>query len=233
MPETPPQIKYLVFDFDGTLADSFDAVCRIGLRLAREAGVSPDKPIRPEDFREMTAREIMRELQIPLSKLPGWLHRVRAELKAEVPRLRPFPGIPETVRDLVAAGMVPAVLSSNSAENINAFLRYHGLAREFAHIHTSSRLFGKGRSLKRLLHRQGFPAEETVYAGDEVRDVEAAREAGVRSVAVSWGFNARDLLAAHRPDFLLDEPRQLLDLVGPPIQRAKPSSSDGYGNTQR
>ncbi len=212
MPLSPP-IKNLVFDFDGTLADSFDAVCRIGMRLAREVGVSAESPPVPEALRGKSTREVIRELGIPLRSLPGWVNRVRTELKAEVPNLRPFPGVPEALHTLRERGVVLAIMSSNSRENITAFLKNHDLDGVFAGLHTSSHLFGKSRSLRQLLRKTGMHPKETAYAGDEVRDIEAARKAELRAVAVSWGFNSRELLARHHPDFLVDRPRQLHETI--------------------
>jgi len=50
---------------------------------------------------------------------------------------------------------------------------------------------------------------EVAYVGDEVRDVEAAREVGVTSIAVSWGYAERAALTALEPSYLVNEPLEL------------------------
>lgn len=74
-------------------------------------------------------------------------------------------------------------------------------------------MFGKPRALRRLIQRAQLNADAVYYIGDEVRDVTAASEAGVRSIAVSWGYAARDALVAHEPDHVVDRPGQLVSLL--------------------
>jgi phosphoglycolate phosphatase-like HAD superfamily hydrolase len=59
-----------------------------------------------------------------------------------------------------------------------------------------------------------LPARDVVYVGDEVRDIEAGRQAGVAVAAMTWGFNDRALLARHCPDYLVERPEELLQLLG-------------------
>ncbi|MGA1474197.1 MAG: HAD hydrolase-like protein [Prochlorothrix sp.] len=74
-------------------------------------------------------------------------------------------------------------------------------------------ILGKQRVLKRLVRRQGWAAEQVCYVGDEVRDVEAARGAGVRSIAVTWGFNTTAVLNRANPDYLIDHPAELIEIA--------------------
>jgi phosphoglycolate phosphatase len=70
-------------------------------------------------------------------------------------------------------------------------------------------LFGKGRLIAKCLDLHQLVLDETVYVGDEVRDIQAARFAGIRPISVTWGFNSREALAAAQPDWLVDEPDAL------------------------
>jgi phosphoglycolate phosphatase len=52
-----------------------------------------------------------------------------------------------------------------------------------------------------------------IYVGDETRDIEAARKIQIQVIAVSWGFNSREVLAEQKPDFLISHPSQLIEVV--------------------
>ena len=82
-----------------------------------------------------------------------------------------------------------SILSSNARENIVACLRANGVAGLFETVLGYRRLFGKGDGIRRFLKGRIKPGERAVYVGDEVRDIVAARKAGVEVAAVTWGYN--------------------------------------------
>jgi HAD superfamily hydrolase (TIGR01549 family) len=111
------------------------------------------------------------------------------------------------------AGCRMSVLSSNSRDNILACLEANGVASHFESVIGYRRLFGKGEGIRRFLKDRALAGERVVYVGDEVRDIVAARKAGVEVAAVSWGNNTRALLTAHAPDYVIERPQQLLTLL--------------------
>jgi len=72
------------------------------------------------------------------------------------------------------------------------------------------RLFGKGRAIRRLLKKEGIEPTQFLYIGDEVRDVEAARQAGVDIAAVGWGFHTLEQLSQESPTYLWSCPGDVL-----------------------
>jgi len=87
------------------------------------------------------------------------------------------------------------------------------LEEYFISVAGGGTLFRKGKLIVRCLEQRQFLPHQTIYVGDEVRDIDAARFAGVRPVSVSWGFNSRAALAAAEPDWLIDDPTQLLAIA--------------------
>ena len=104
------------------------------------------------------------------------------------------------------------VLTSNSKENVEKYLKKRKIT-EIKFVYSNSNLWGKSKSLEKIIKEQKLNPDETMYVGDEVRDIEAAKNAGVKSCAVTWGFQDKELLATVGPDFLIEKPRQLLDLL--------------------
>ena len=67
------------------------------------------------------------------------------------------------------------------------------------------------------MNRQKNSSKPYYYIGDEVRDIEAAKEAGINSVAVTWGFSDLAQLKKAKPFALITKPEQLLDIINKPI----------------
>lgn len=202
--------RVYIFDFDGTLADTFAVGVAIFNQLAEEFGF---RPVREEELaqtRKMTAREVIIAHGISKTALPRIAARGLAMLHKRMNEVAPFAGIPEVLRELHKRGHRLGILTSNSAENVNLFLERNQL-NFFDFIQTSSRLFGKARELRALLKKHHLPREHTLYIGDECRDIEAAHKAKIRVIGVSWGFNSPDSLAALNPLALIDTPKRLLE----------------------
>lgn len=207
----------LVFDFDGTLADTMTAYGQAWNEVAAEYGLTPITHDDIMALRHKNAGEIMRHLGLSRLKLPLVANRMRKELNKNIGRLREFPGIREVLAELKGQERRLGILTSNSRENVSAFLRNRDLPG-FDFIYSGSRIFGKSRLLKRLMTTHGLRAEETAYVCDEVRDIEAARRAQMQVLAVSWGFNSEDILLRYRPDALLRSPADLLEILEPSTQ---------------
>ncbi|HEX5744382.1 MAG TPA: HAD hydrolase-like protein [Candidatus Saccharimonadales bacterium] len=210
MSEAPRHINAAIHDFDGTLADSgavnLEAMAQV---LGRDAFTAEEV----EDIRRLTTLQGMQMLGIRKWQLPRLLLRGQRIVAQNMHRVDVFEGIPEAIGELDAEGYSQYVLSTNSAENIRTLLDRHDLTASMRDIHGGAGMFGKARRLTNLIKREGLLAEHCVYVGDEGRDVEAARKAGVQCVAVAWGFQDAKTLAAHEPDALVTSPAELADAI--------------------
>jgi phosphoglycolate phosphatase len=200
--------RLIVWDFDGTLADTLALALATYNALAARHGF-----VRIEDVaavRGLSARAFLRRHGIRLVQVPLLLKQYHAATRSQMGSVRLFEGVPDLLRSLKAAGCLLGVLSSNSAENIGACLRVNGVADLFAFVVGYPRLFGKARALRRLLRRQALAPQQVLYVGDEERDVQAARQAGVDAAAVTWGFHPTERLAQQAPTFLWSCPSDVL-----------------------
>jgi phosphoglycolate phosphatase len=206
-------LKSVVFDFDGTIADSLAASLAIGNRLALEYGMEPVTQEKFERWQHLSAKEILRELNISMFRLPGMLKRFKAEVRGEVDRFPMVPGMREAIFALWDKDYVLGVVTSNSAENVRKFLVQQGIEHLFEFVESCPRLMGKERVLKRLSREYGLDLGKMLYVGDETRDIDAAQKIQVKAVAVSWGFNSVQALASHHPDYLIDRPQELIEIA--------------------
>lgn len=201
-------ITTLIFDFDGTIAATLELHRQIYNQLARKYQrdeiQSSDIPL----LRNLGMRDFLQKMKIPLRQLPALILEAQ-RLAHNYPLSEPIPGLPAVIQTLSRSHTL-GIVTSNTAEHCQAFLRYHQLAEFFAFVQAERDLFGKDHKLKKLLKTRKLRAAETVYIGDEVRDIEAAKKVPLKSVGVGWGFNSTTVLQKAQPDVLVTSPQELL-----------------------
>lgn len=205
--------KVIIFDFDGTIADTVDALVTIANRLAVEFGYIQ---ITPEDLallRNFTSREIIKYSGVSVFKIPFLLKKVKGELKAKISELKPIAGISEVLVALHSQGYTLGIITSNSPENVAAFLSNNQLNHLFEFIHSGVTIFGKTTIINNLLKQRKLQPEAVIYVGDETRDIEASKKANIKVIAVTWGFNSPEALAKQDPYILINHPPELLEVI--------------------
>jgi phosphoglycolate phosphatase len=136
--------KTLIFDFDGTLADSFELVVDIAHDLS---GVPRQTEAQIARLRRLPLIKATRELGIPVHKLPVMLVKGRQMMHERMNEVHPFPGVADAVRDLKEAGFHMLVTSSNSGQNVRTFLRANNLEQYFDGVYGGASIISKvGRS---------------------------------------------------------------------------------------
>src|SRR5262245_53096705 len=200
----------IVFDFDGTLADSWASAVEIFKRIGPGLGLKPIAD--PEAVRSLPTKEFLKTIGVSFWKLPKVVRAYQAAAAEDAHALKLFPAWPGVLETLAARGHRLGVLSSNREDSIRACLRTNGVERYFAFVVGYPKLFGKARALRRILKQERVGRDRVLYVGDEVRDVTAAKKARVAVAAVSWGFHAEALLRAEGPDAVLAEPGELVGL---------------------
>lgn len=203
----------VLFDFDGTLADSLEAARRAYDAWAARGGLPTLGEESLPTLRAMSMGELVSYLRLPLSKLPSAMAHVRKVLRSQMATIAVAPGMKALLADLHRHGIPLAVVSSNDVENIRRFLALHEI-EGVADLRCAG-LFGKDRVLRASCRRLGIRPERALYVGDEVRDVRCARKAGCAVASVTWGFNDRRSLLAASPDHVVDSPRELRALCLP------------------
>ena len=205
--------KVIIFDFDGTIADTVDALVSIANHLALEFGYAQITPEELTILRNLTSIEIFKYSGIPLFKIPFLLKKVKGELRNRIAELKPIPGIEDALGELKNNGSRLGIITSNSKGNVKEFLKINNLDHFFEFIHTGVTIFGKTTIINNVLRQKQLKTEEVIYVGDETRDIEASKKAHIKVIGVTWGFNSEEALAKKNPDFLIHHPRELVDIV--------------------
>lgn len=206
-------VTTILFDFDGTIADSFDAVLQITNRLAKEFGYEPAGPEEVERLQNLSSREILKQSKIPMLKLPLLLRRLKTEMNREIEHLQPIAGMYDALTQLQQQGYRLGIVTSNTRDNVSVFLNKHDMESLFEYVQSGVALFGKGRSIRRVLRQQQLAPNRVIYVGDETRDIEAAKAISIKVIAVGWGFNSSRALAEQHPDALVRAPHELVEAI--------------------
>jgi phosphoglycolate phosphatase len=202
----------VIFDLDGTLADSFPWFLRVVNDIARKYAFKPIANDDIEPLRRAGTREILKRLEVPFWKLPAIAAHARALKREQLGLIALFPGTDAMLRSLSGAGLTLALVSSDNEQNAR---RQLGASAEyFSHFACGASLFGKAAKFKSIVRRAGAAPAQAISIGDEVRDIEAARAVGIACGAVAWGYAAPEALAAHAPDMMFSEMTDLERLIG-------------------
>lgn len=207
-------MKYrsLVFDFDGTIADTLGETRKIYNQLAPEYGIREVDAHEIFELRHLSLKEILGKLQIPKHRLHSIISRGTGMMRKNIDRLELIAGMKETLTELRSQTENFGILTSNTTANVDIFLQNHGIRELFDFISSTSKLTGKSRHLRAIRRTFSLEHSEMIYIGDELRDVKAAQKAGIPHAAVSWGFNSRESLAEAKPTYLFDHPKELFQI---------------------
>ena len=205
--------RLAIFDFDGTLADTWPVFTTSISTLAAKYGFRAVERDDVQRLRRLSASEIVRELELPLWRVPSVLADFRRIMQERAHEVEPFAGIDDALTSLARHNIALALVTSNSLANVNAVLG-EALVDRFSAVECSSALFGKARRLRMILEQTRVDKSEAIYVGDEIRDAQAASSVGIRFGAVAWGYTSLDALLAFNPSEVFRVPADINKLDG-------------------
>jgi len=206
--------RLAIFDFDGTLADSFPFFISVFNQIADRHGFRRVSPDEAQDLRHHDSRAIMRHVGMPAWKLPLASRSFIGLMRENAERIALFDGVGEALRGLDREGVRLAIVSSNSEYNVRTVLGPQ-LGALFGHYECGMSVFGKASRIRKVVKRAAVPEHQALYVGDQAMDAEAARKAGIAFGAVSWGYAPIETLRRSAPEREFGTPAELLHIVRP------------------
>jgi len=214
----PSPIRAVLYDFDGTLADSTELIMRCYRHTmgAHLDAVPPDEEWL-SGFGTTLEAQINRFARSPDEAI-AMLETYRAyQFEHYDALLRPFPGAAETVAELERRGVALAIVTSRYRRSTLLGMDICGITRHFDVIVTPEDVSNPKphpEPVRFALEKLGVSADEALFVGDSPHDMAAGRAAGTRTAAALWGPFPREVLLAERPDALLHRQEDVLALLG-------------------
>ena len=213
-------IKLLIFDFDGTLADTHELIIQTNQEAMRRMG-----------FPVLEDQVISRTIGLPLEEgiltmfpqlaredLPAWVKTYRAifdELKTKIiPGL--FPHVKETLEALHARGYVLTVASSRLSLSLNDFLRDMGIAPFFSYVLGADNVSAAKpdpEPVLKTLRDLHFRADEALVVGDMPVDILMGKRSGAFTCGVTYGNSDREALKKAGANHVLDDFGRLPEII--------------------
>ena len=202
----------ILFDFDGTLADTLELVHEIYNRLSSVYGYRHLSAVELQAFRHLTLHEFIEQAGIPIWKVPLIAMHARHLMHQDIDAMHPPAGLVEVLTKIHDSRRYDmGILTSNRRKNVLKFMDKHAMGW-FDEIHTTRSVLSKKHRIEKFIAQKGLDPKRLYYVGDTSVDDESVRHADEQSVAVTWGFNTHAVLERAAPTFLIDQPHELADV---------------------
>lgn len=182
------------------------------VEAADQFGYRRLSPAEAEALRGQDNRAVMAAMGVTMWQLPKIARHMRQVAFDRAGEIALFPGVEAMLTTLAGAGVRIAIVSSNRDDVIRRVLGAD-LAATVSDFDCGAAIFGKATKFRRVVRRAGVDAAHAVGVGDEARDIDAARAAGIASAAVTWGYATPELLASRSPTHVVTSVGELTELL--------------------
>lgn len=205
-------IQCLIFDFDGTLADTEEHTFKIFNLMADKYNY---KKMTREDLahiKHLNFREIIKWVGIPYSKVPGIIKEGQKLMKENIEDIKPFEqDIRKVLLSIHDKVHNIGIITSNTKKNVESFLDKYNI--DFFQFIISSPLHSKEKKINSIAKKYSVDKHNILYVGDETRDILACKKSGVMCAAVTWGYNSIEALTRHNPDYIINNLEELMEII--------------------
>ena len=203
----------VIFDYDGVLADTLDDLIRFGQEACDQLGVK--HVVTKNDLSNLEVMSFAtygRACEVPEHLIDEF---VKISLNLFAQKESPpaiFDGLHDVIQHL-ASNHKLAIVTTNSSQNVHAFLTKHGLDDFFDAVYGVDTPGSKAHKIALARERFVKNGEAVFMIGDALSDVRSAKEAGVLSIAITWGHQSLETLMRGEPDFVVNSPKNLIGVV--------------------
>ena len=199
--------SFILFDFDGTIADTISAGLEIINSHAEKYGY---KRLDGDINTHFSALQLVKLAEIKFWKLPYLIYQLKKKLSEKSDELKILSEAPELIKKLNDEGYELGILTSNSFKTVKAFLKKYELDSFFSFLRTDVSLFGKKKALKKA---KKVINKKIIYIGDELRDIEACRKNNIPIVSIPWGLNSYESLEEHNKGLVAKNADEAYNLI--------------------
>ncbi len=195
--------KTLIFDFDGTIADSLEMIYNASNDILRPDHGQKLTSDEIETLKDKGVKNALRELNVSVFKFPFLILKIQVEMYKRISEVELFPGIDSVLIEL-DKDFDLGILTNNRKKTVEKFLRENQIDL-FDFVITNFFLGNKSKKLKKKSKKGAI-----AYVGDQASDMIAAKEAGLSALGVGWGFDSKKMLREAGADFIAEKPEDVL-----------------------
>lgn len=200
--------KALIFDFDGTIANSFEQAIQILYEIQYKAGFNYTKKELTYILRNNTTKQLINKFKISKLKLLILIFMVRKKFKEHQNSLKPYVEIKTTLEEL-SKHYDLYLLTSNNKDIVEEFLTNNDL-QYFKKKYCRVGLLSKAKKMEHVIKKLNLNKDSAFYIGDEVRDFKASNEVGITPLIATWGYHSKELLKKNHIPTLINNPKELI-----------------------
>lgn len=210
-------VKYLVFDFDGTIADSTEGILQTTRATFARMGLPVPDDASVRQGIGLPLKGALRTAGMPedrLDEAADIYHEVFYEIAPK--HIVLFPGTKEALEKLASRGYRMAIATSRSEHSLVMLLGEHGIAKYFEVLGSVGCVENPKPApdiVLWVLGRLGATPEQALVIGDTVYDIQMGKAARCSTCAVTYGNHGPEQLRSAEPDFLIDDLRELPRLL--------------------
>jgi phosphoglycolate phosphatase len=203
----------ILFDFDGVLADTIGDILEFAREACAQMGFERNpKPADLDALENMSFVDFGRRLDVPPEFIDEFVDRCLQMFNQKPHPPKIFEGMGRVVAEAAEHNTL-AIITGNTTPTVEAFLEEYGLREHITTVIGVEQKVSRSEKIKTALMELGRTEESVYLIGDSRSDIRAARETGVKNIAVGWGHQSPSRLMTANPDYLVNSPQELSELL--------------------
>lgn len=203
-------VKVVIFDWSGTISNDILPCYNAGMKVRREFGL-PDMDLK-EWKRNLAPTAVDFFKREGVKEDPYKIFKMFSDFFAEGPnRPKLFEDAKEVLSFLKSRGKTISIVSGHPHTHLQDEVKAFGLGEFLSSVFGS--VHDKTEKLAEITKQLGVRPSEIAYVGDTTHDINAAKKAGVHSIAITRGYQEEGQLEKEGPDLLIDSLEDLKDII--------------------
>ncbi len=212
------KIKHVCFDLDGTLIDSYQTIYKTTVKTLQHLNI--EEPLLEIEFHKRIGHHflhIFSDLNIPVTNIEEFIDIYKGYYFDFIDDSVIYPGTTEVLKKLHEDRIKISLLTTKAQDQADKIIDYFKLRKYFCLVmgrRNDLAIKPSPESLHFICNELHVEEAETIIVGDSELDIDCGKTAGTFTCAVSYGYRSKDRLVSLKPDFIIDEIKGIVKIIG-------------------